>query len=383
VNMALIALPCKGQPVLPPLPLSYLATLLEQRRHIVRIYDLALEPQQPLRIQLQPLRTFQPKLIIVAGDQPEVLQDALDALHADHHTHVLPLQMSRSGIDAACVCAKVIEWIDEQGSFDERSTRRSSTTLYQDIDHLPSPARHLLSLERYNLRAVGGELQTTLLAGALNSTGDQIVMRSPTQIVAELRNVSIEFGMRHFFIVDVPITIDPTWLRNWTTQLTEAQLHIRWEANADVDQLTPRLMHQIAQAGCEKLNFHLDAARVFESTGTRDHLRSIVSIAREHGIFVHASVKLEPPYESIPHLVDVAATFGLDDVSFDVATPANAATSETDDQELQAMARQIYDAGRDRQRFIDRFGTALGSLIWKLRGNRRIPNDLDDESLMA
>ena len=71
----------------------------------------------------------------------------------------------------------------------------------------------------------------------------------------------------------------------------------------------------------------------------------------------------------MPHLVDVAATFGLDDVSFDVAK-SEAASVGADETQLREMARQIYDQGRDRQRLINRFGPALGSLIWRIRGPR-------------
>ena len=49
--------------------------------------------------------------------------------------------------------------------------------------------------------------------------------------------------------------------------------------------------------------------------------------------------------------------------------------------QLREMARQIYDQGRDRQRFISRFGPALGNLIWKLRGPRSSAGQIDDESL--
>lgn len=380
--MALIALPCTGKPVLPPLTLAYLATLLEQRRHIVRIYDLALEPEAALLHALQPLRSFRPQVVVVSGETPELITAAVEALHEDKHPRVLPVQMSRSGLDANHVCAGVLQWLDRQrASHSAPGATPPADGTPIDLDQLPLPARHLLSLESYNLRAVGGELQTTLLIGTSQGDG-RFALRSPTGIIAELRSVSQEFGMRHYLIPDIPITSDRAWLVELLTRLCDANLGIGWEAIAIPEELDEALVAHMARAGCEGVRFQLDATSVFESAAAREQLRKAVERLRRHEIFIRATVKLVPPYESIPHLVDVAASFGLDDVRFDVAQ-TEAASVGADESQLREMARQIYDQGRDRQRFISRFGPALGNLIWRLRGPRGSAAHLDDESMLA
>jgi hypothetical protein len=369
--------------VLPPLTLAYLATLLEQRRHIVRIYDLALEPDAALLHALQPLRSFRPQVVVVSGETPELITAAVEALHEDKHPRVLPVQMSRSGLDANHVCAGVLQWLDRQrASHPAPGATPPADGAPIDLDQLPLPARHLLSLESYNLRAVGGELQTTLLIGARLDGDGRIALRSPTGIVAELRSVSQEFGMRHYLLPDTPVTMDRAWLVELLTRLCDANLGIGWEAIAAPEELDEALVAHMARAGCEGVRFRLDAAKVFESAAAREQLRRAVEQLRRHEIFIRATVKLVPPYESIPHLVDVAATFGLDDVRFDVAQ-TEAASVGADETQLREMARQIYDQGRDRQRFISRFGPALGNLIWRLRGPRGSAAHLDDESLLA
>lgn len=365
----------------PPLTLAYVATLLEQRRHIVRIYDMALEPEVTLDAVIQPLRSFRPQVVVVAGETAELISAAVDALHEDRHSLVLPVHMSRTGIDANHVCAGVLQWLDKQHVAHPTPGPTPAAGRPTDIDQLPLPARHLLSLESYNLRAVGGELQTTLLIGTVESADGRIALRSPTQIVAELRSVSREFGLRHYLIPDVPVTLDRAWLVELLTRLCDAKLGVSWEATAAPEQLDEALVAHMARAGCESVHFQLEAAKVFESTIARDQLRLAVEHLRSRGIFIRATVKLVPPYESIPHLVDVAATFGLDDVRFDVAT-FEAASVGADETQLREMARQIYDQGRDRQRFINRFGPALGNLIWKLRGPRA-SGQLDDEGMTA
>ena len=400
MNTALIALPAVEQLIDPPLSLAYLATLLEQRHHIVRIYDLGLEPQINLEQLLQPLRSFRPSLVIVAGDQPDLLESALSAIPRDTTPGVLPVSMQRSGQDTLHLCSGVLQWLDQQHSGTELTTQLS-------LDRLPLPARHLLPLERYNLRAVSGALQTTLIVGAIEHDG-HFVLRQPAQIVAELRRISYEFGLRHYRIPKPAITIDPTWLNEFLAQLVEAQLGIGWEATVQAEALDAELLQQLARAGCESLCFQFDSSNLLDSLGgmrlhhtkphvseeglallalpvfrseSRKQLYQAVTAARQCGIFAHARLKLEPPYEAIPHLVDVAATFGLDAVRFEVVR-----TRPLDDEptasQLQRMACQIYDQRRDRQRLVQQFGPLIGGLFWSLRALCRLsPRDAQDDAL--
>lgn len=372
MNTALIALPATERLIDPPLSLAYLATLLEQRHHIVRIYDLGLEPQINLEQLLQPLRSFRPGLVIVAGDQPDLLESALSVLPRDTIPRVLPVSMQRSGQDTLHLCSGVLQWLDQQ--------RNDTETTQLSLDRLPLPARHLLPLEQYNLRAVSGALQTTLIVGAIEHDG-RFVLRQPAQIVAELRRISHEFGLRHYRIPEPAITIDRVWLSEFLAQLVVAQLAIGWEATVRAEALDAELLRQMAQAGCESLCFQLDSSNLFDPSGTRTQLYQAITLARRYGIFAHARLKLEPPYAAIPHLVDVAATFGLDAVRFEVVR-----TRGLDDEpsvaQLQRMACQIYDQRRDRQRLLQQFGPLMGTLFWSIPILRRLsPCDTPDDAL--
>ena len=67
LKIAFIALPHAEDPIItPPLPVGYLAALLEQQRHIVRIYDLALHDLTAPADALGPLRAFRPHIVVVA-----------------------------------------------------------------------------------------------------------------------------------------------------------------------------------------------------------------------------------------------------------------------------------------------------------------------------
>jgi hypothetical protein len=370
VNIALIALPRQGKPVPPPLTLAYIATLLDQRRHIVRLYDLDLSPDTPLDLAFQPLRIFRPQLAIVASDMLEAAKEVA-ALLEDDQRLVLPITLNVDDLYVGCTCAEVLRWLDstqppEQTITNVVDNRNSTPSTTIRFEHLPFPARHLLPLERYNLRAIGGELQTTLLIGQIDARQNgKVELRAPAQIVEEMRSVSFEFGFRHYLLPHIPLTLDLQWLHELLTRLNDARLNVGWQGIVHIERLDEQLIERMARAGAEMLVFDLSAASVFDSLAARSRIKDIVMTIRQHGVYTRANVRLEAPYETVMNLVDVSATFGLDDVIF-----SSAATPQ-----YEAIAQQVYDMSRDRQRLIDRYGSMVGSLLWRLRGSRDVFND--------
>lgn len=373
MNVALIALARREHPVTPPLVLAYIATVLEQRGYIVRIYDLALTPDLALKTALRPLRAFSPQLAIVSGQDVAELETIQQMLQSSD-CRVLAMRVDRDFLEVDTLCADVLAWLTQHTQEPGSSTDdMASPAATLNLDTLPFPARHLLSIECYGLRAPGGELQTTLLVGIpVTERAGGPILRSPTQIVGELRSVAREYGVRHYLFPAVPLTGDRAWLEELLRSLHDAQLGVFWEAEAEVSRLDEALITMMAQAGCEALRLSLTASQVFDSVDARAHLRQVVSLAHEHEIKVSATLKLEPPYEALANVVDVAATFALDDISFSArksGSDLRPTWSDADaERRLEAMAEQMYYAGLRRQRLVERYGPVIGGLIWRLRG---------------
>lgn len=388
MNVAFIALPNQHSAKLPPLMLAYLAAVLEQQRHIVRIYDLAVVSQEAPLAALRPLRAFRPQAVVIAGENLDDIEATLAVLPIERH-RVLPIRIDRADGWSGAVCSEVLTWIGRQrlpgnDRLFINATGMTEQPAYVSPDDMPLPARHLLPLECYSLRAVGGELQTTMLLGAVHD--GRIVLRSPARLVSELRDVSREYGIRHYLFPAIKLTSDLAWLHEFLQRLNDAQLGLGWEASADVEGLDKDLLHQMAQAGCEKLHLYFRAAQALESTEKRLRIKQIVGLVQEMGICTHAVLELEPPYEAMPHLVDVAATFGLDEVEFRVhsqPTPGADKSAASASDRLQVLARQRYDVRRDQQQMMDRYGSTLGSLIWKFRTSRLFASRNADEQRRA
>jgi hypothetical protein len=346
-----------------------MAAILEQQRHIVRIYDLALCGDAAVIEALAPLLTFRPQVIaVVSGDQRAraIVRLALQSCG----TQIFDVDCDLRSLPPGFSFARELWQKDEHqdGKNEQNVIFKSLVSLDGRLDTLPFPSRHLLALEQYSLATPAGDLQTTMLAGQWSDTG-QVLFRSPKQIVAELRCIAREHGIRHIVFLDPPLTHDLAWLQEMLYDMAAADLGIGWEGRVGYSALTTELLQQFQSAGCEVLELEFQAAEVLDSREKRAALTAVVQQAHEHGIVVRAHIMLAPPYDAIPALVDLSATFGLDDVHFSVGQQT--VQQERIDQAnapleyMAEMARIRYLSRRSRQFFIERYGPQLGPMLWR------------------
>lgn len=370
MKIAIVALPARNAAVItPPLSLGYVAALLEQQRHIVRIYDLALSDSRSPGDMLAPVRAFRPHMIVVATDDLEQVPPIQSAL-ADCNAGWLTLNTSLRGLTPGQSVNRAA-WRLEllPGREDDQTVIIAALlALRDDLDTLPFPARHLLQLEQYPLHSSNGSLQTTVLVGQECGQGE-IRLRNPRLIASELRSVIHDHGIWHIVFSGPPLTHDSAWLHDFLYGLIMARLGVEWEGSVQYQALTPDLLQMFRRAGCDALRFELDIMHVLDSREAREALSAAVRQAHAQDIKVHADIMLEPRYSSIPAVVDMSATFGLDDARFSVQQPLAVGQPPIEQSALAHiidMAEERYRALRSRQFFIKRFGNRLGPMIWKV-----------------
>jgi hypothetical protein len=367
VKIALVALPRLDEPLAtPPLPLCYVAAFLEQQRHIVRIYDQALYQGDPRVDYLEAIRAFRPQVTIVAADN--VAEAAAVAGRVTFSGTALPLLLGVRDHLPPWLASHALAELNRvlpHTSEVKRLVACALLALDDDLDRLPFPARHLLALERYPLTTPEGELRTPVLIGRLRRDGTP-APRQPALLMTELRSLVQEHGVRHVMLSGLALTDDLDWLYAVLSHLSNMHLGIRWEGRVSYTRLTTTLLEAFRRSGCEALTFEFAALAALESKSERDALIHTVHQARELGMRVTGHIALDPQYPAIPAVVDMSATFGLDEVRFFVSPPVAAHQYEeaADMAALITLAREHYRASRSRQYFIDRFGAHLGTMIW-------------------
>lgn len=367
MKVAIIALPIsEEQVVTPPLLLGYVASLLEQQRHIVRIYDLAIYGQDALNKVAEQVQAFRPHCIVLASENSEQASVVQHAFSSFKGTWVLlqdTLRIPRltQALDPVrSLCDNTL--IND----DQRVILRALEALYADLDSLPFPARHLMEIERYPLQTQSGHFQTNVLIG--HQIRSDLFLRNPRLIVSELRSITHEYGVWHVRFDGLALTSNAVWLNDFLYDLAIARLDVKWEGIAYYQLLTPELINLMRRAGCEAITLEFDAMRVLDSYAERAKLLSIVSALRAHEIFVQGHILLEPRYSSIPAVVDMSATFGLDIVNFSIRD-SDEVSSQTESPSLAqiiTMAQAQYRSVRDRQGYVERYGNILGPLMWRI-----------------
>jgi hypothetical protein len=363
VKIAIVALPpLADSTAAPPLPLGYIAAWMEQQRHIVRIYDHMLAREVPIEQYIETMRAFRPNLVIVASE------DRMAAAHvhrmfANLDTTWMHIHHCLRGPTPAIAAEEALKTIDAAAlTIDQRVMLLGLQALTNNIDNLPVPARHMLPIERYQLRSPSGALQTNVLIGQI--VAGQALLRNPRTIVAELRSVVHENGIWHILFEGLDITNDPAWMHDFLYGLMMERLGVSWEAAAQLDALSPDLVKLCRRAGCEGLIVSFDAMQALDSQQLRAQLAENVRVARAHNLRMRGFLTLESTYRSIPDLVDIAATFELDDVTFHIrdVTPANQDALRP----TLANAQHRYRSLQNRQYFVERYGAWFGALIWRM-----------------
>ncbi len=368
MKIALVALPLLDESrTTPPLPLCYLAAFFEQQRHIVRVYDLALYRGDPQVSHLEAVRAFRPQITIVAAD------DAADATVIAERLRtgglVLPLTLGVRDHLPPWLAARALAELNRfppHASDAKNLVACGLLALDESLDNLPFPARHLLPLERYPLVTSEDELRTPVLIGRVSKDGARM-FRQPALLDAELRSIVQEHGVRHVILEGLALTDDLNWLYAFLSQISRTHLGIKWEGRVSHTHLTHSLIESMYRSGCEALTFEFAALAVLDAKHERDALIDAVRQARALGMRVNGHIALDSQYPAIPAVVDMSATFGLDEVRFFVPKHAEAPGDSEESAEIAALiarAREHYQISRGRQYFIDRFGVRLGTMIW-------------------
>jgi hypothetical protein len=185
-----------------------------------------------------------------------------------------------------------------------------------------------------------------------------------------LRSVARELGIRHFLLPEVSITHDLHWLATFCDLLSEGEPRIFWEGLVEGEHVDNILIEPLRQAGCEALWYQFDLLHMLDAREARRAFCAHVLAAKEAGIYTRALLDLQPPYDRLPALIDMTATFGIQDVRFKASRPLIArqisgAPSFGGDQ-IEQDAQRLYDEVLSKQRMIDRFGSALGPMLWRL-----------------
>jgi len=324
---------------LPPLSLTYLASVLIREGIEVKILDFLVTQYHPRKLR-RALEEYQPQLVgatcvtlnypiarrmlkVCKAFDPHVFT----VIGGPHVTFALEETLLRSPwIDAIVIGegertlvelvravegGKNIYHVPGIAFADGGMVVKTAPQVrIKDLDQLPLPARELLPMARY--RALGTPCTVITSRGCPYSCifcsghrmfGPKVRFRSPGLVVDEIEKLQRDFGLAKINIVDDTFTLNHHHAQAVCEEMLKRDLKIKWSVFARVDRISEDIAQLMKRAGCEWVLFGIESAdeeilKTVKKGFTLDEVRRGVKIAAEAGINVFNSFILGLPGES-------------------------------------------------------------------------------------
>jgi len=324
---------------LPPLSLSYLASVLIREGIEVKILDFLVTQYHPRKLRRE-LEEYRPQIVgatCVTLNYPIARRmlkvcKAFDphiftVIGGPHVTFALQETLLQSPwIDAIVIGEGEGTLVELARAVEEGKdihhvpgiafadggmvVKTSARPLIEDLDKLPLPARELLPMARY--RALGTPCTVITSRGCPYSCifcsghrmfGPKVRFRSPGLVVDEIEKLQRDFGLVKINIVDDTFTVNHNHTRAVCEEMLRRNLKMKWSVFARVDRISEDLAQLMNRAGCEWVLFGVESAdegilKTIKKGTTPDEVRRGVKIAFEAGINVFNSFILGLPGES-------------------------------------------------------------------------------------
>ena len=209
----------------------------------------------------------------------------------------------------------------------------------EKLDELPFPARHLIDNNIYR-RPDNNKVQAVIKVSrgcphhcffclATPTSGQKVRMRSPENIIAEIRECMTKYKINNFIFWSDIFNQDREWTMNLCQKIIKSGLKFTWSANTRADTADYRMARLMHKAGCRLVSIGSESGSQFilDKIGkkiTLNEIRDTVKAFKQAHIKIYNYFILGLPWEdeqTTAATIDFAIELDTDFVSFYTATP--------------------------------------------------------------
>lgn len=354
----------------PPLGLAYIASVLEQAGHKVKIID---SPTRRLNLRswMAEVKSFDPDIIGISMQTPlapkgyvaakTIKQEMPDVILVAGGTH--PTYMYDEALDAGfdfvvrgegeLTMLELTGTLESKGRDYEalRSVkgiafREGGKTVVtpdrpfiEDLDKLPWPDRDLLDMDKYTLfnkpiriahvMASRGCPYGCMYCITSYYWGRRYRYRSAKNVVDEIEYLVNRYKAKEIVFTDDEFTANWKFVRDFVAELRSRGLDIKFSCGSRVDHVSRDLMKLLYDNGCNALYFGVESAsqETLNRIGkkiTIEQARRVFEWKRELGGFATGSFILGFPWETVDDMkrtAQLAVELGPDYAQFTALTP--------------------------------------------------------------
>jgi radical SAM superfamily enzyme YgiQ (UPF0313 family) len=141
--------------------------------------------------------------------------------------------------------------------------------LYDDLDSLPFPGKHLFNIEHY-VKSAGeiirfGNIITSrgcpfFCTYCSNKIyGKSVRFRSPENVILEIKNLKEAYGINKFVFLDDCITLKRERMMEICRLMMSGNLNIKWVCITRVDAVDQELLMEMKKAGCIAIDYGIES----------------------------------------------------------------------------------------------------------------------------
>ncbi len=307
--------------IIPPLGLAYLAAVLENKGHRVKIID-GIATDISIRgivdiakdfdfVGVTVLSTFFKRCVELVKEIKRATN--LPIIAGGAHATAMPLSLLEQGVDyvvmgegedtinelISVLVDKTSSGIDQVKGIaflrDGKMVITERRSLIKNLDSLPMPARHLLPMDKYKTseartnrnpshsmvvsRGCKGNC-TFCFKGAF---GTEFRYLSPERIVEEMFELRDVYKAKEIAFWDDSFTTDRNSVISVCNLLLEKKLGIPWSAEARIDTVDEEMLRIMKRAGCEFIGYGIESGsdRVLRSVNKRIDTKMITKTIRK------------------------------------------------------------------------------------------------------
>ncbi len=208
-----------------------------------------------------------------------------------------------------------------------------------DLERLPPPARHLLPMDRYtvfdrpvrvvHIMASRGCPYGCIFCATSYYFGRRVRFRRVEQVLDEVAECMDRYKTKTFVFTDDELTINKKWLESFLKGLRERGLDLRWTCGARVDNVDEVLLAKMFSSGCTTVYFGVESGsqetvnKIGKRISLRQAERVFEAVKRLRGSAV-ATFILGFPWETVDDMkktIRFALKLDPDYAQFTYATP--------------------------------------------------------------
>jgi len=351
----------------PPLGLAYIAAVLEQEGHKVKIFDAAVEGARHSDVALE-VKRYKPDLVGITSTTPSIysaykvaevvkqVDPGITTVIGGPHVTFTPIETLKEcrhldyvviGEGEATIAELVgkLEKCEETSDVRGIAYRRGDTIRVNkprpliDLNKLPPPARHLLSMSSYTLlgkpvkaihvMASRGCPFKCIFCSSSRLFGGVCRYRDVNAVLDEIEDCVYRYKTRNFAFVDDEFTLNMKWVLSFTKGLKERGLDIVYGCSSRVDTLNEEVLKGLKESGCKELYIGVESGSQETIKRIKKGIRleivpKAVRKAQALGIEVVATFMLGFPWETVDDMkktVKFALKLNPDLAQFTLATP--------------------------------------------------------------